>query len=736
MFNRFDNQARQAMVSAREESDGDAIDTAHLLCGIIAVGGRTSAVLQRAGVSLEAVRAARGDGESGEHGPLTLELRECLEAALADSLAAGDAAVSCTHLLTAALADPASRASAVLRTLGVDPRTLTDEGPRRASAGRTGRVRERVLDTLGTDLTEAAAEGSLDPVLGRDAEIEAVLVTLGRRSKPNPVLLGEAGVGKTAVVEGVAQRIASGAVPEDLRNTRIITLDLGALIAGTKLRGELEERAKKAIAEACEAGDVLFIDEIHTLVGAGSSRDSGLDLGQIMKPYLARGELRVIGATTNDEWRAMRRDQAMERRFTPVRVDPLRRDAAVIAAASAARLLEEHHRVRFSPEAVEAAVDLAAQHIVDRNLPDSAIDVLDEAGAAAAMWRISENAAATAALGREEIASVVAEMTGIDVRSITTERAARLAELETRLVTTVIGQPEAADVVSRAARRSGAGLSDPTRPVANFLFCGPSGVGKTMTAKLLAEAFFGDEGAITQFDMSEYPEAHDVARLLGAPPGYAGYREGGQLIEAIRRRRAQVLLFDEVEKAHPRVYDVLLGLLEEGRVRGGDGRVADARGCVVVLTSNLGSERSGRSAGFSDGRGGRGAGSSVRDAMAKFFRPELLNRIDTTVVFNPLGRTELVAIAHRELAELAARVRERGLVLAVTDGVAEELARLAGGEAGARGVRRAVEREIEDRIATGVLAGSAIGASVVRAELGLDGIVLCWEASTDPVSVQ
>jgi ATP-dependent Clp protease ATP-binding subunit ClpC len=711
MFDRFDESARRTVVAARQASTDFAVDTCHLLHGMLMAAGPAADVLTTFGVTVETLNDARPLEQPQLHGPFAPETRRVLEAALADSLAGASANVTALHLLCAVAEFPTCTGALTLDALRVDrasmaararARIQTDQAAGGTQAvGHDGRPRipaRKALDAFTVDLVAEAVAGRLDPVIGRDQELEQVIMTLCRRTKPNPLLVGPAGVGKTAIVEGLAQRIADGTVPEPLAGKRLCSLDLGLLMAGTRLRGDLEERAKAVIAEAVAEGAVLFADEMHALIGDSSS--SRVDLGQLLKPSLGRGDLHMIGATTDDEYRIVERDEAFARRFSPVRVAALTPDAAEQVLAALAPKLSEHHQVGFSAAAQRRAVEMASRHLVDRHLPDSAIDILDEAGAAWAIRR-ARGVDAGSEVGVVDIDAVVAAMTGVDVAAVSGDRSERLLSLELDLATRVIGQAEAVSVVAAAARRSGAGLRDRERPVVSLLFCGPSGVGKTLTAKLLAEAFYGDADAITTFDMSEYPEAHDVARLIGAPPGYVGFDEGGRLVEAIRRRRAQVLLFDEAEKADPKVFDLLLGLLEEGRVRGGDGTMADARECVIVLTSNLGTENLSRQVGFTAGAGTQRSTrvAAVQEALSRFFRPELCNRLDATVVFDPLSVDDLAAVARLELAALAGRLLMSGATLGVGPGVAEAVAAAAArGEAGARGVRRAVERIVEQQL--------------------------------------
>jgi ATP-dependent Clp protease ATP-binding subunit ClpC len=727
MLDRFDTGARRSIATARDVAAGNAIDPGHMLVALAQVAGDGARLLARHGATADVLAAGSRPDPTGAHvGPFSKAGRKALEAALASAAMNGRDSSTQIDILVGVLGGgESSEAVVLLRSVGCDADAILADARSAAADGipgawggpeldpdpepvgargvkKRGKKNRKALEAFGTNLTELARQGRLDPVIGREREIEQVIVTLGRRSKSNPVLVGPAGAGKTAIMEGLAQRIADGTVPENLRDVQLWSLDMSGMLAGTRYRGDFEERLKDVIKEASQPDIVLCIDEVHSVLGAGSSQHGGgMGTADMLKPAMSRGEIRILGATTTEEYRYIERDAALERRFTPVNVAPFDVDAAVVVLSKLAPTLAEHHKVDITDDAVPAAVRLAHRFLVDRNLPDSAIDVLDEAGAYLAVQRSLGRDVGTT-VSAQTVADTVAAMTGIASGTLTEERADRLVHLTEMLQTRIVGQDEAVEAVARAAQRAGAGLRDISRPVANFLFCGPTGVGKTLTATTLAEAFFGDADAITVFDMSEFAEEHTVAQLLGAPPGYVGHDEGGRLPLAIRRRRAQVLLFDEVEKAHPRVFDSLMALLDEGRVSGADGQTADATECVIVMTSNLGTAQLRRpTVGFKAGVNAddrQVRESTVDGALREFFRPEFLNRIDTTVVFAPLGRRELRTIAGLELGHLDARLRELGSGLVVGDGVTDVLAAAAASENGARGVKRTIVAMVENPV--------------------------------------
>jgi ATP-dependent Clp protease ATP-binding subunit ClpC len=683
------------------------------------------------------------------------------------------------HVFFALVVNQEAPAGQVLAAAGVTPESL-QSGPRGQSARRgttpsgaeTGQSQEAAagsdtptLDTYGSDLTARAREGGLDPVIGRSAEIEQTIEVLARRTKNNPVLVGEAGVGKTAIIEGLAQAIIAGAVPEQLRGKRVIALDLPAMLAGTRYRGDFEERLTKAMDEVgSHAGEIiLFIDELHTVVGAGGGGEGGMDAGNILKPRLARGELHLVGATTLNEYRKVEKDAALERRFQPVQVgEPSVEDAVQILDGLRGRY-EEHHGVRYTDEAIRAAVELSARYVTDRFLPDKAIDLIDQAGARlslklgsqtdaavlreqlAALEKSKNDAAAAeryeeasrlrdeietvnrklsaaisnapeafdgarAVVGEAEIAGIISRSTGIPASRLTEDDRERLARLEEELHQRIVGQDDAVTLIAKAVRRSRTGMGDAGRPVGSFLFLGPTGVGKTELAKALAGSLFGDENAMVRFDMSEFGERHTVSRLVGAPPGYVGYGEAGQLTERVRRNPYSVVLLDEVEKAHPDVFNLLLQVLDDGRLTDGQGRIVDFRNTVIIMTSNLGSEflaSKGGAMGFvskADEGNGFGSEKALRDRvlgrLRETMRPEFLNRIDEIVLFRKLDQAQLRRIVRLMLNQTEARLLSQGIALEVSEAAVDWIAeRGYEPEYGARPMRRVIQRELDDRIA-------------------------------------
>jgi len=733
------------------------VGSEHLLYGLASDDrGLVSAMLASYGVTAAAVEAAvasrygRGAPNGAPPG-LTPRGKRVLEGAAAGAAAFGQSHVGPEHIFLSLLGEGEGGAASLLKGLGCEVRRMADELC--SAMGRISPEREDAacptLSQFGTDLTAAARRGRLDPVIGRETETQRVIQILSRRRKNNPCLIGEPGVGKTAVVEGLAIAIAEGSVPQTLTRRRIVTLDLPAMIAGAKYRGEFEERLRAVIEEVKAAGDViLFIDELHTIVGAGAA-EGAVDAASILKPPLARGELLLIGATTADEYRRhIERDAALERRFQQVQVAEPDETAAKRILEGLRDRYEAHHGVTITEEAMEAAVHLSVRYLPDRRLPDKAIDLIDETAArvrlsaatcptelraaeeklaatknekeaavsgqdferAAALRdaerrdtalleelrsRWEEGAGGRLSVGAANIAATVADWTGIPAGRLTEGEAGRLLRLEEELSARVVGQEPAIAAVARAVRRGRAGLSDPRRPRGSFVFLGPSGVGKTELAKALAEAVYGSEEALVRIDMSEYMERHSVSRLVGSPPGYIGYDDGGQLTERIRRRPYCVLLLDEIEKAHPDVWNILLQLLEEGCLTDSQGRKVDFRNVILIMTGNIGS-MSPKSAGF-----GATAEGAVMAEAKRTFRPELLNRIDEIIVFASLGPDSLARIARRLICELSARADSAGCELVVTDAVIEYLA----ASPGARQLRRAVETELEDELARLLLSG-------------------------------
>jgi ATP-dependent Clp protease ATP-binding subunit ClpC len=802
MFERFTERARQVVVLAQEEArtlKHNYIGTEHILLGLLREEeGLAARVLEGLEITVEEVRAQVirivGSGEEVTSGqiPFTPRAKKVLELALREALSLGHNYIGTEHILLGLVRENEGVAARILADFDADSEKIRNEiirmlsGPGRrqgASAGAgsaqgEGKKSSKLLDQFGRNLTKLASEGKLDPVVGRQTEIERMMQILSRRTKNNPVLIGEPGVGKTAVVEGLAQRISSNQVPELLRDKQIYTLDLAALVAGSKYRGEFEERLKKVMKEIGQRGDIiLFIDELHNLVGAGAA-EGAIDAASILKPALARGELQTIGATTLDEFRKyLERDSALERRFQQVRVEePTQEETQQILRGLRDRY-EAHHRITITDEALEAAASLADRYIADRFLPDKAIDLMDEAasrmrirtmtapptyreledeieqvrkekeGAIEAQefekaanlrdkerrltnkkreleeeWRNDEGGP-RASIGEEEIADIVSMWTGIPVFKLTEAESQKLLRMEDELHKRVIGQEQAITAVSRAIRRARAGIKDPKRPAGGFIFLGPSGVGKTELARTLAEFLFGDEQALIQVDMSEYMEKHAVSRLVGSPPGYVGYDEGGQLTEQIRRKPYSVVLLDEVEKAHPEVFNILLQILEDGRLTDAQGRSVDFRHAILIMTSNIGAATISRNTplGFSvtdeSGVSYDDMKSQIMSELKKVFRPELLNRIDEVIVFHKLTRDEIKQIVDLLLVRLKSQMAEHGLSLQLTD-EAKDLLVDQGFDPtmGARPLRRAIQRLIEDPVADEVLAGALPAGTTIEVD--------------------
>ncbi len=777
-------KAQAAMVAAEQEArrlGHQVIGTEHLLLGLLSLGeGLATNTFKQMGLTAEqvseAVEKLVGKGlEGADVKGYSARVKKVLELALFEARSNGMPAIDADHLFVGLTREGTGVAAKILESMGFTQSMLQGGmGKPGASSSATGKAKTAsatpTLDSFGRDLTALAQQGKLDPVVGRDKEIERVIQILSRRTKNNPVLIGEPGVGKTAIAEGLAQRIFADQVPETLKDKRVLTLDLASVVAGTKYRGEFEERFKKVMDEIHQAGNVIiFIDELHTLIGAGGA-EGAIDAANILKPALARGELQCIGATTLDEYRKyIEKDAALERRFQPIIVSEPSREEALEILRGLRDRYEAHHRVKITDAALEAAVSLSDRFISDRFLPDKAIDLIDEASSRVrlqahtappnlkemeeqlAMIRQEKEAAkrseeferaatlrdeeheleeqleekkkewenqrirAEASVTEEDIAYIVSSWTGIPVNKLAEEEAERLLRLEEILHKRVIGQKEAVRSLSRAMRRAHAGLKDPKRPIGSFIFLGPTGVGKTELARALAEALFSDEDAMIRIDMSEYMERHAVSRLVGSPPGYVGYDEGGQLTEAIRRKPYSVVLLDEMEKAHPEVFNILLQVLEDGRLTDGKGRTVDFRNAVLIMTSNVGAHtiRKGAGLGFHTGDDDTHSQDQyelmkkrVIDELKRSFRPEFLNRVDEVIVFHQLEKEELREIVDLMIGELAVRLKEYGLVIKLTDAAKDHLTD-AGYDPtfGARPLRRAIQRQIEDELSEKMLAG-------------------------------
>ena len=804
MFERFTDRARRVVVLAQDEARGlkhNYIGTEHLLLGLISEGeGVAAKALETMGIKGEAVRASVieiiGEGEKPVEGhiPFTPRAKRVFELSLREALQLGHNYIGTEHLLLGLLKEGEGVAAQVLTKQGADLAQVRqtviqmlsgyqrgdEEGRESVGAGVGGsggpeRSNSAILEQFGRNLTQAARENKLDPVIGRRVEMERVMQVLSRRTKNNPVLIGEPGVGKTAVVEGLAQAIVHGDVPETIKDKQIYSLDMGSLVAGSRYRGDFEERLKKVLKEIRTRGDIiLFIDEIHTLVGAGAAEGS-IDAAQMLKPMLARGELQTIGATTNDEYRKyIEKDAALERRFQPVKVEEPSVEETVEILKGLRDRYEAHHRVIITDAAIQAAAELADRYISDRFLPDKAIDLVDEAGARLRIRRMTappelreldekiaevrrnkeaaiddqdfEKAASLrdqesklseerkakeeawkggesdeiAEVGDQEIAEVLAMSTGIPVVRLTQTETTKLLKMEDELHKRVIGQDEAVKALAQSIRRTRSGLKDPNRPGGSFIFAGPTGVGKTELAKALAEFLFGDEDALIQLDMSEFSEKHTASRLFGAPPGYVGYDEGGQLTEKVRRKPFSVVLFDEVEKAHPDIFNSLLQILEEGRLTDSQGRKVDFKNTVIIMTTNLGTRdiNKGVLTGFQTADNsthdyGR-MKAKVAEELKQHFRPEFLNRVDDTIVFPPLTKPEIARIVDLMIAKLAKRMEAQDMRLQLTDEARELLADVGFDPVlGARPLRRAIQREIEDALSERILFGELQPGQVV-----------------------
>jgi ATP-dependent Clp protease ATP-binding subunit ClpC len=821
VFERFTDRARRVVVLAQEEArllNHNYIGTEHILLGLLNEGeGIAAQALESLDINLASVRdevvkiIGQGQQSPSGHIPFTPRAKKVLELSLREALQLGHNYIGTEHILLGLIREGEGVAAQVLQQLGAELQKVRQtviqllSGPGGSEehsskgAGAGGRESSSsgstILDQFGRNLTSAAASGKLDPVIGRNREIERVMQILSRRTKNNPVLIGEPGVGKTAIVEGLAQRIIAKDVPENLEGKNLYTLDLGSLVAGSRYRGDFEERLKKVLKEIKSRGDIiLFIDEIHTLVGAGAA-EGAIDAASILKPMLARGELQTIGATTLEEYRKyLEKDSALERRFQPVQVEePSLTDTIDILMGLKDRY-EEHHSVRFTDQAIVSAANLADRYIADRFLPDKAIDLIDEAGSRMRIFRKSDvpeiseidvkladvrrnksdavsgedyEQAATLrdeehvllsdraikegetdeggwVIDEEEIAEVLAQWTGIPVHRLTEEETARLVHMEDELHKRIIGQHDAITAVSKAIRRTRAGLKDPRRPSGSFIFLGPSGVGKTETAKALAEFLFGKEDALIQLDMSEYMEKHTVSRLVGSPPGYVGYDEGGQLTEAVRRKPFSVVLFDEIEKAHPDVFNTLLQILEEGRLTDAQGRSVDFKNTVIIMTSNLGTRDLHKKAvGFhaeSDDSSYEHMKEKVTEELKKHFRPEFINRIDEIIVFHELTMDELKLIVDLMLARVLEQLEAQQLDLVLTDDAKEYLGTKGyDPELGARPLRRAIQRLLEDPLSERVLLGEYKAGMTILVGLDSENDELTFEgissSKTPPVEL-
>lgn len=804
MFGRFTERAQKVLALAQEEAvrlGHNNIGTEHILLGLIREGeGIAAKALVALGLGLEKIQ---DEVETligrGQEQPLNIaytpRAKKVIELSMDEARKLGHTYVGTEHILLGLIREGEGVAARVLNNLGISLNKARQQvlqllGSSEAVSshhGQSQNVSTPTLDSLARDLTAVAKEGNLDPVIGRSKEIERVIQVLSRRTKNNPVLIGEPGVGKTAVAEGLAQKIINNEIPETLRDKRVMTLDMGSVVAGTKYRGEFEDRLKKIMDEIRQAGNViLFIDELHTLIGAGGA-EGAIDASNILKPALARGELQCIGATTLDEYRKyIEKDAALERRFQPITVDQPTPEEAIQILIGLRDRYEAHHRVKITDESIEQAVKLSDRYITDRFLPDKAIDLIDEASSkvrlhsytvppnlkelearledirkekdASVQSQEFEKAAALrdteqkmreeletvrnqwkekqgrvdSEVTPEDIAQVVASWTGIPVLKLKEEETERLLKMEEILHQRVIGQDEAVKAVSRAIRRARAGLKDPKRPMGSFIFLGPTGVGKTELARALAESLFGDENAVIRIDMSEYMEKHSTARLVGAPPGYVGYEEGGQLTEKVRRKPYSVVLLDEIEKAHPEVFNILLQVLEDGRLTDSKGRVVDFRNTLIILTSNVGAEAIKRNStlGFTAvddaGKDYNNMKDKVMGELKKSFRPEFLNRIDEIIVFHSLEQQHIAEIVSLMAGELRKRLKEQDVDFQLTDHAKNFLAKEGFDPAyGARPLRRAIQKHIEDRLSEELLKGTVSkGDSVVIDEKDGELVVL------------
>lgn len=815
MFERFTEKAIKVIMLAQEEArrlGHNFVGTEQILLGLIGEGtGVAAKVLKSMGVNLKDARIevekiiGRGSGFVAVEIPFTPRAKRVLELSLEEARQLGHNYIGTEHLLLGLIREGEGVAARVLENLGVDLGKVRTQVIRMLGETETTPVgvgggsrsnKTPTLDEFGSNLTILATEGKLDPVVGRQKEIERVIQILGRRTKNNPVLIGEPGVGKTAIAEGLAQRIANKDIPDLLEDKRVVTLDIGLLVAGTKYRGEFEERLKKIMDEIRQAGNViLVIDEVHTLIGAGAA-EGAIDAANILKPALARGELQCIGATTLDEYRKhIERDAALARRFQPVMVGEPSVDETIEILFGLRERYEQHHKLKISDEALAAAAQLSDRYISDRYLPDKAIDLVDEAGSRVRLMNSQLPAEAkeldkelrqvlkekdeavrsqdfdkagelrdremeikgeirgladlkkkdpqvtdSPIVTEEEIAHIVASWTGVPVQKLTESEADKLLHMEETLHQRIIGQEDAVKAISRAIRRARVGLKNPNRPIASFIFSGPTGVGKTELTKALATYFFGSEDAMIRLDMSEYMERHTVSKLIGSPPGYVGYNEGGQLTEAVRRRPYTVVLFDEIEKAHPDVFNLLLQILEDGRLTDSKGRTVDFKNTLLIMTSNIGSkviEKGGGGLGFelesdqNESQYNR-IKSLVNEELKNYFRPEFLNRLDEIIVFRQLNKGEVKEISEILLKEVFARLTEQEIYLQVTDKFKDRLVEEGFNPAyGARPLRRAIMRLLEDILAEEILSKGLIEGDTATVDIGEDGKVAIIKAERE-----
>ncbi|MGE7623929.1 ATP-dependent Clp protease ATP-binding subunit [Viridibacillus sp. NPDC096237] len=803
MFNRFTQRAQKVLQLAQEEAirmKHESIGTEHILLGLIREGGGIAAkALEAIDISSEMIEegieelVGIGTKDVGPIVHYTPRAKKVIELSVDESRKLGHSYIGTEHLLLALIREGEGVAARVLNNSGVSLnkarqqvlQLLGSHDHAQNANSATQAASTPTLDSLARDLTQVARDGSLDPVIGRSKEITRVIEVLSRRTKNNPVLIGEPGVGKTAIAEGLAQQIVNNEVPEILRDKRVMTLDMGTVVAGTKYRGEFEDRLKKVMDEIRQAGNViLFIDELHTLIGAGGA-EGAIDASNILKPSLARGELQCIGATTLDEYRKyIEKDAALERRFQPIQVDEPTVEEAIQIIKGLRDRYEAHHRVKITDEAIDAAAKMSDRYISDRFLPDKAIDLIDEAGSKVRLRsyttppnlkeleqrleaiRSEKNASVqsqefekAASLrdteqklkeelestkktwkekqGKEEskvtvndVAEVVSVWTGIPVAKLAQEESAKLLNLEDDLHKRLIGQTEAVEAISRAIRRARAGLKDPKRPIGSFIFLGPTGVGKTELARALAEVMFGDEDSMIRVDMSEYMEKHSTSRLVGSPPGYVGFEEGGQLTEKVRRKPYSVILLDEIEKAHPDVFNILLQVLEDGRLTDSKGRVVDFRNTVVIMTSNVGASelQYRKSLGFSSANAKdihKDNKSVTMAELKKAFRPEFLNRIDEMIVFHALQKEELTKIVALMAKQLTKRLQEQHIELELSDLALEKIAKEGyDPQYGARPLRRALQKHVEDRLSEEILKGTVLTGQRVTFDVENDEFVV------------